>query len=216
MTTDLKAIMEHHQRHRQMLADPLLTGDLLLFAFALDEVLTYPAVRRRHRWFGENWVMAIEEMVCPPPDPRFKQERGWWVAKQVALDLPRYEIPVEHTHKCTVPVTRRSGDTTPCGASGVVGMLDRDPLTGVGQRGWACRGHQSIADSWRARINEWVANGKPSPPPNAGGNLERYYSGDWDALYRWAKPWKEPLRAGREATPPRPTLRLIQGEGATS
>ncbi|MGV9540882.1 hypothetical protein ACWDSF_06115 [Nocardia beijingensis] len=214
MSTDLKAIMERHERHRHMLADPRLTGDLLLFAFALDEVIAYPAVRSRHRWFGESWVGAVEEMVCPPPDPRFPRELGWWVAKVVGGDIPRYEIPDDRNRKCVVLVPRRSGKTTPCGGTGVTGMVDRDPLTGEGRRVWACKGHQTTASHWRARIKQWEANGKPSPAPNAGGNLERYYSGDWDALYRWAKPWKEPLRAEREAVippPPRPTLRLIEG-----
>jgi hypothetical protein len=215
VSTDIKAVMEHHARHRRILADPGFTGDLLLFAFALDEILTYPAVRVRRRWFSESWIAAVEEMVCPPPDPRFKREQGWWVAKVIGDDIPRYEFPADPTQKCVVPVLRRSGKTTLCGGSGAVGMVDRDPLTGEGRRAWACRGHQLTAETWRARIKEWEANGKPSPPPNAGGHLERYYNGDFDSLYAWAKPWKEPLRAERAAivpVPPRPTLRLIQGE----
>lgn len=208
-STDLKAIMRRDERRRRMLHDPDLTGDLLLLAFAMDEVLAVRKEQGRKRFRG-SWVEAIEDMVCREYPGRLA---GWWMKHQIAEDLPRYELADERGRKCSAPVLRRSGITDACGASGAVGLVDRDPLTGEGRRVWACKGHKAFAAECRARSKQWADNGKPTPPPNAGGVLERYYSGNWDALYRWAAPWKEPLRGGREATPPRPTLRLIQGEG---
>ncbi len=208
MSTDLKAIMERDERRRQMLNDPDLTGELLLFAFAVDEINARQAEQSRKRRSKRGWVAEVEEMVCPPRPGRAS---GWWVKERIGSDIPRYEFADAPGRKCVVPVTRRSGKTDACGGTGVVGVVDRDPLTGEGRRAWFCKGHKSFADACRARTAEWQRNGKPSPPPNAGGVLERYYGGDWDALYRWAKPWKEPLRGEREATPPRPVLRLIEG-----
>ncbi|WP_280448415.1 hypothetical protein [Nocardia brasiliensis] len=207
MSTDLKAILRRDERRRKMLHDPDLSGDLLLLALALDEVCDIRKDQGR-RWFRANWVEAIEDMVCRDYPGR---PTGWWVKHQIAEDMPRYEVAGGTGRKCNAPVLRRSGVTNACGATGSVGLTDRDPFTGEGVRVWACKAHKAFAAEVQARDRQWFENGRPSPPPNAGGVLERYFSGNWDALYRWAAPWKEPLRGGREATPPRPTLRLIQG-----
>lgn len=206
-STDLRAIMRRDERHRKMLNDPDLTGDLLLLAFALDEWLAIRKERGRKR-FHADWVETIEEMVCRSYPGR---QAGWWLKHQIAEDMPRYELAGAPGRKCSAPVLRRSGITNACGANGAVGLADRDPLTGEGRRVWACKAHKAFAAEVQARSKQWADNGKPSPPPNVGGVLERYYEGNWDALYRWAAPWREPLRGGREATPPRPTLRLIPG-----
>jgi len=208
VSTDLRALMERDGRRRLMLGDPDLTGDLLLFAFALDEVIFRKAERRAKRQFGESWVLAVEEMVCAPLDPQYKRDHGAWVKARIGGDIPRYEFLDEPGKKCVAPMVRREGT---CGAPGGLGVVDRDPVTGEGHRVWLCRRHEWLAEGFRARVAEWKRNGEPSPPPNAGGVLERYYAGDWDELYRWAHPWKKPMRGGREATPPRPKLRLIQG-----
>lgn len=212
MSVDLKAIMEGDERRRLMLSDPDLTGDLLLLAFALDEVITRKAERRTKRQFGESWVLAVEEMVCAPPDPRLNRGHGEWVKACIGDDLPRYEFVDEPGRPCVAPMVRREGR---CGAPGRLGVVDRDPVTGEGHRVWLCRRHEGLAGEFRARVAEWKRNSEPSPPPNAGGVLERYYSGDWDSLYQWARPFKKPMRGGREATPPRPRLRLIQGGDET-
>ena len=49
MGTGLAAIMRRDERHRKMLHDPDLTGDLLLFALALDEVIEVRKADGRRR-----------------------------------------------------------------------------------------------------------------------------------------------------------------------
>lgn len=204
MSTDLKAIMLRDERRRQMLNDPDLTGDLLLLALAMDEIIAVRKEQGRKRFQG-GWVAAVEEMVCRRYAGRIQ---GWWVKERIGSDTPRYEPEDKPGRGCVAPMVRRDGE---CGKPGTTSLVDRDPITGEGRRVYLCGRHKDLVGKFRAREQEWVRNGKPSPPPNAGGVLKRYYTWDWDAAYRWAKPWREPLEGGREATPPRPELRLIQG-----
>lgn len=203
MSTDLKAIMARDERRRQMLNDPDLTGNLLLLVLAMDEVITVRREQGRKRFKG-SWVTAIEEMVCRK---RSGWMQGWWVKNQIGDDVPRYEPQESSGRRCVAPMIRREGE---CGKTGSLGMTDRDPLTGEARRIWLCARHRGLQAQFDARVKEWQRNGRPSPPPNTGGVLRRYFVFD-DDLYRWAAPYREPMEGGREATPPRPKLRLIQG-----
>ncbi|MGW4720898.1 hypothetical protein, partial [Nocardia sp. NPDC004260] len=108
---------------------------------------------------------------------------------------------------CVAPMIRREGL---CGKSGSYGLADRDPLTGEGGLVWFCARHRHLGKAAEERTRQWAENGKPLPPANTGGVLKRYWDADWDHIYRWAS-GRDPMPGGREATPPRPKLRLIPG-----
>jgi len=100
-----------------------------------------------------------------------------------------------------------------CGKSAIVRGCERDPLTGEATPYAFCSRHRNHADDWRIQQNlkQWNDNGRPSPAPNAGGILRRYFDTDWDALYEWAAPYTKPLHGAKPPTLPKPTLRVIQG-----
>lgn len=108
---------------------------------------------------------------------------------------------------------RRDG---PCGKRATSVWLEHQPDTGAAQYVGFCKRHittereQQGIDSYDA----WVANGKPSPPPNAGGVLPRYFETDWAALYAWAAGQRADSTKQR-STPP-PTLIVINGGGHTT
>jgi hypothetical protein len=205
VSTDLKAIMRRDERRRRMLNDPDLTGDLLLFALALDEVIATRKGQGR-KTSGKNWTSAVTELARGT-----EGHLRYWAKHVVERDVPRYEPePAEYPWPCVAPMIRREGL---CGKQGARHLTDRDPDTGEARQIALCSRHRSLEAQFDAREKAWRANGKPLPPANTGGVLRRHFNADWDAIYRWAAPGREPMEGGREATPPRPTLRLIQGEG---
>lgn len=211
MATDLRAIMRRDERRRQMLNDPDLTGDTLLLALALDEVLLTQREERRRgqrRMARSRWIPEVQQLAKGDQHPR-----NWWVRYVIAEDIPRYE-PVHPTTPalaCPAPMIRREG---PCGKHGTNRLIDHDPVTGEAQWLGLCSRHRELQQTfYEKRRREWIANGAPVPPPNVGGVLERYYATDWDVLYQWAGPHRRPVKDRREPTPPRPRLRLIQGGG---
>ncbi|MFG1794225.1 hypothetical protein [Nocardia sp. NPDC049149] len=206
-STDLKAIMRRDERHRKMLNDPDLTGDLLLFALGLDEVIATRQAQGR-KTSGKSWMTAITRLVSGD-----EGYRRYWAKHVVERDVPRYEPSKSRGRGCIAPMIRREGL---CGQPGSTHVLDLDPMTGEGAEGYLCARHRGLEAKYLALKRQWHANGEPSPSANTGGVLRRYFNADWDGIYRWASPWREPLEGGREATPPRPTLRLIQGEGEVS
>ncbi len=199
----MKALMERDERRRQMLNDPDLTGDLLLFALALDEVILTRSEDGRRRKKPGHWVADVAALAVNV------QRQQYWGRKVLTDDVPRYEpVGQSHSMPCAAPMIRREGL---CGKHGTTRLIDRDPHTGEAKWIGLCarhRGHQAHFD---ARLKEWHVHGKPMPPANTGGVLRRYWDADWDHIYRWAAPHREPMEGGREATPPRPRLRLIQG-----
>jgi hypothetical protein len=204
VSTDLKAIMRRDERRRQMLNDPDLTGDLLLFALALEEVVWDRAERGRRK-AKRHWVRDVAALAYGENDAYHLK---YWGKKVIADDLPRYEVlRDEYYNPCVAPMIRREGL---CGKSGSTRLIDRDPLTGEGKWIALCSRHRGLEPKFRAREREWKTNGAPVPPANTGGVLRRYWQADWDQIYQWAS-GRTPMEGGREATPPRPKLRLIQG-----
>lgn len=204
MSTDLRAIMEHDERRRRMLNDPDLVADALLLALALDEVLA--SRKEAGRRLG-NWVDDVAELAWGPGE-----HRRDLVQRVIGNDVPRFE-PIRDTRAlaCIAPMIRREGL---CGKRGTWSTIDRDPETGEARWIGLCGRHRDLQAKFGSRRSAWLANGKPSPPPNVGGVLKRYFAADWDQVYRWAAPWRTPLDGAPEPTPPRPKLRLVRDDKA--
>jgi hypothetical protein len=204
MSTDLRAIMDRDERRRRMLNDPDLTGDALLLALALDEVL---ANRRETQRRLGSWVSDVAELAWgAKPDT----DDGYRVKDVIGRDVPRFE-PIRDTPgiPCAAPMIRREGL---CGKHGTWSTIDRDPESGEARWIGLCARHKELQAKYAARRSAWLANGKPSPPPNIGGVLKRYFKADWDDVYHWAAPWRTPLAGAPEPTPPRPKLRLVRDD----
>lgn len=208
-STDLKAIMRRDERRRGMLGDPDLTGDTLLLALALDEVIAIRLEQGKQR-IGQKWVREVTVLAHGPDSLGLRQN---WVKNTIADDVPRYEPEGGRGRAtCAEPMIRREG---PCGHSATVYFLDSDPETGASRWVGLCRRHRDQQRFYDERRAAWLANGKPTPPANIGGVLRRHFRLDWDSIYRWASPDRPPMDGGRAPTPRRPILRLVGEEPAT-
>lgn len=207
MATDLRAIMRRDQRRQRMIRDPDLTGDALLFALVLDENnTTAKDPRRRSFGQGTDWIDQVGALARGEL-PR-EAMRRFWVQQVIAKDVPRYE-PARgaESPSCVAPMVRREGL---CGKPSTRRLIDHDPQTGDAAWIGLCSRHRHWDAHYEKRRQEWIANGAPSPPPNVGGVLMRYFNADWEAVYRWAAPHLKPARGPDEPTPPRPQLRLVR------
>lgn len=204
---DIATGLELRRDVRVLMADPDLTGDLLLVALALCDYLYErrdgTGVKSAKR---TNWVQGIADRTGI---------RANYVPHVIGKDFPRYEPENWTDHAatlCRAPMVRRNG---PCGQRATMWTLDFDPKTGRRWRAGACTRHRATEmPAIDARRRAWIANGGPTPPHNAGGILARHFAGKWDDIYAWAAP-HEARRAtpgtGKAPTPPKPTLRLIVG-----
>ncbi|MFB8031297.1 hypothetical protein, partial [Streptomyces sp. NPDC055990] len=134
MSTDLKAIMQRDKRRRRMLNDPDLTGELLLFALALDEVIV--TRQEQGRKTLRNWVTETSVVAHGENASTYYQRH--WGKKVLNDDLPRYEPANKYTRACVAPMVRREGL---CGKSGSVGLMDHDPVTGEAKYVHFCNRH---------------------------------------------------------------------------
>ena len=179
---------------RQMLADEELRGNQLLLAIALAEAVT------SGNGAGSVWMPAVRESLGVSQD---------WIRWILAEDRPRYEPRIEYPLTCRGQMIRRPGL---CGQHATNRHWLVDVETGHREEGGACSRHsEQVYALVRANQLEWIAAGKPVPPGNRGGVLEKYFSADWDKIYRWASPrWERPP-GGMVRTDMRPLLRLIPG-----
>lgn len=206
MATDLRAIMDRDERMSKMLRDPDLTDDALLFALAtLEFIKCMQQPRHRRGWKKkQDWMLEVSIMAFG------ESKKDYRVKRVIREDIPRYEASGAACSGCVAPMIRREGL---CGKNTYTSWIDRDPLTGDARWvGYCTRhyGHDKDMEH-RRRLEEWRANGEPSPPPNRGGVLARHISADWPHLYEWAAPHMTPLEGGKEATQPRPVFELIRG-----
>lgn len=203
-TTDLKAIMREHQRFLDVCNDPDLDADQKLFCVLALTVIHDREVAGRKSFKHRSLFRAVADLSN-------QRNPNYWIREVIQKDIPRYEPPkVDYTQGCLAPMIRREGH---CGKPSVIRGVERDPLTGVGTPFAFCSRHRNHSDDWRIQQNrkQWFDNGQPSPGPNAGGVLRKYFASDWDVLYKWAAPYITPLQGEKPPTLPKPNLRLISG-----
>lgn len=202
-STDLKSIMRSHQLTVDICNDPDLDADAKLFALLATTIIYQRRAAGRKELKSRSMFRQIADMSG-------HDRPNYWIRLVIQKDIPRYEPPPHNHRGCLAPMIRRDG---PCGKNSIVHGYDRDPLTGEATPYAFCSRHRNHADDWRIKQNhkQWCENGQPSPPPNAGGVLRRYFSSDWDALYKWAAPYTTPLEGAKPPTLPKPTLSLIRG-----
>lgn len=203
MSTDLKAIMYSHGRVIEICMDPDLDGDQKLFAVLVMAVLY-------QRLKAKRAVLKSRSIFNEVAKLSQKRNPSYWIRDVIQKDIPRYDPPPYEDNGCLSPMIQREGI---CGKKAIVHGFDRDPLTGAATPYAFCTRHRNHADDWRIGQNrkQWIKNGKPSPPPNAGGALKKYFDTDWPGLYKWAAPYITPLDGPKEPTLPKPNLTLIRG-----
>lgn len=198
--------------------DPDLNSDGKLFAICslvfLDEKESSASARMAKR---NRWLQSVAVMGRGDGD---RDRSSYWVREVIRHDIPRYLGPLALAHHqgrhfpytCTAPMIRREG---PCGKPAHQHGDDYDPLTGEAVYWGYCTRHwgHDIRHQLDQRRKQWHANGEPSPPPNAGGVLKKYFDTDWPGLYEWAAPYLKPLEGAKEPVLPRPKLTLILGDG---
>jgi len=192
---DLTAALKLREQTDKMLADPDLTGDLLLVALVIT-ALTTEVGRTPTKWSG------------------VAERCGWSIGSLrhvVGRDVPRYEPPSNGYGLCTALMIRRAGL---CGKRSSESGYLIDPMTGV-QTPWGrCSRHSpdrvaqlAHSDAYR----QWRVQGEPRPPANTGGVLPRYFTTDWDQVWDWAAPYRTRAVGAKPIAPPKPVLRLILG-----
>lgn len=216
---DVAGAMATRDQLLAIATEPDLDGNGKLFAFCL---LAYLHERRRAGLRTADWIEEVGARMHPTTArPRPIMDPTHLVHRAIANDVPRYEIPrISITAlRCIAPKTRGPHAGQPCGnqACGQP-KLDHDPDTGAQRWIGYCRNHTHPSlDRWREhRYQQWIDNGKPSPPPTRGGILAKHFpTGHWSHYYAWASRYliPEPTEQAREH--PRPALTVITG-GAVS
>lgn len=224
---DLRGALDARDCLLRIAEDADLDQTAKLFAFCLLAYLASPERREKRRTGkGRSWTEAVGEMMFADREPpvssafageTYSADATWRVQRVIANDIPRYRVNHGRV-RCPVLKTRGKNIGKPCGKNATHYWVDRDPNTGEGTPEGYCSAHITTAARLRHsdRIKQWAANGKPSPPANAGGVLARHFSADWAKLYAWADPSVEPLPDGKPPTPPRPKLVLIRGGDESS
>lgn len=200
--------MRHARRVHAMTTDPDLTGDSLLLAICLSDILE----RRAHDKALHVRTKTASGMFREAAHLAIADADAWtfWLRRVLRKDTPRYEPNDDNHGQCSAPMIRREG---PCGKRTHRSWVDRDPVTGEATWTGYCTRHFTLDAelAHNTRISEWKANGQPTPAPNNGGILPRYFATNWAKWYRWASPSYEPTPDGKPAMPPRPVFRLIHG-----
>lgn len=198
---EVKFALRLHNLMIEISQDPDLDSNAKLFAYLVladiaigrSELASSEKLARRRPWMERVNTAAGSDYFC---------------RSVIRADVPRY-IGEPSTNACIAPMVRRDG---PCGKQTYKHVWIRDPETGRRTREYYCTRHWSLDHEKRSRDlhDAWEANGSPEPPANSGGVLRRHLSTNWDELYDWADPGRR-SEGGKEPTPPRPKLSLIQG-----
>jgi hypothetical protein len=192
------------RRLHRMLADPDLTGDLLLLGLAL-------AVAEDIEGRSVSKLSGLARQIWPRM--RSRDDVLWKLRHELQRDTRTYRPP-EMRGQCAAPMQRR---TTPCGRRFVVMGYHIDFATGERYEVAACSRHQ---DWYRSVDRLYELDRKqhpdiPMPCANSGGVLARHFTEiDWPKLWLWADPqWVE----HPETVPwPKPTLTLLVGDDTDS
>lgn len=186
---NLREALDATRTIRAMLADPDLTGDLLLVGMTIVYRRTWAEVCRALDWNAVHLRVVLRR------------------------DVPSYTPSMDPVY-CQAPMIRREH----CGKPVRMRCWLLDPLTGTrAPAGWCARhqGHQDVVEAQRRQLySQWVANGSPVPAFNTGGVLARHLPAKWDEIYRWVCPgWEDrpaPVRPKlyvvRDTTPDMPLL----------
>ena len=191
--------IDQHRAIQDLFTDPDLTDRLLLIAIAFRTRVIGKRFTKAHTWLDE-----LAEVTGLRP---------LTIQLAIGRDVPRYQPPSPGFDAlCDAPMIRRAG---PCGQRASRHGSDIDPTTGEEHPIGRCSRHDDRS-VWLARdahLKEWIANGKPRPPHNAGGLLARHFpSDDWPKVYAWAAPHIEQTPGeGKPPTPRPPKLTLIRG-----
>lgn len=218
------ALREHQQTVTDLLADPDITGDLLLVGLWLARatLLRQPEPTSES---GDGWQLSdIAADLYPlrssrsmyglgPDTPPTTGPDVWKVAATLKDDIRRYDWRNDQPAwngrvvPCAGPMVRRAV----CGKSATVWGLLTDPGSGRRRILGACRAHhgwwqQQTADN-RTACNAVTV---PRPPANAGGRLARHIRLDWEAMWRGLDPeWVAPPEMDTWA---RPKLTVLVGD----
>lgn len=195
-----------------------LDPDAKLFSLCL---LAFLADQHRAGHRGGDWAAAVGAMMSQRGIDRSVQDSVSLCRSIIAKDIPRYEVPALGSERlrCAAPRARGRRAGMPCGnPTAGAHFIDYDPVTGEGTWIAYCgkHSHPALDEQRRLRYRAWVDNGRPTPAPNTGGLLPRYFHADWSAVYRWADPERRPAPRWHPPGPPRPHLTLISGGLARS
>lgn len=203
---DWKDTKLHHELYvsgsRELFDEPDLAGDLLLIALAMLYHLTIDRVdepKTPARVIGRvgpdnvvrrvNWVRDACWRIWPDePEDRF-----WGHLKRIIMaDTPRY-VPTTLRDEAVCMSMLERNPTKACPHKPTVRQMTPNPQTGETDLVGSCSNptHLSLFNRTTRRNRDlFEENGRPKPPNNAGGVLERTFPDnweiDWPALYTWA------------------------------
>ncbi|MEU7170343.1 hypothetical protein ABZ949_02480 [Micromonospora tulbaghiae] len=221
------ALRAHHRCTEQMIADPELTGDLLLIGMWLSRAthLTLPAPAEEEggtsRWTLDDIARDLFPLQTNPgmyfagewTSPQTTGPDVWRVVELLKNDIRRYDPAADRPGPawarvpCSGPMVRRPV----CGQPGQTWRYFTIPETGRKQVKGACRKHHDwFMAEWKANVAAVNAATVPVPPANVGGRLARHLPDiDWPALWVGLDPaWVAPPEVETSA---RPRLRLVVG-----
>ncbi|MER7331639.1 MULTISPECIES: hypothetical protein [unclassified Micromonospora] len=211
------ALREYNRVTAALMADPEITGNLLLLGLWLARatILKDPP-EGENGWNAADAARSLFPLSSRPAmggfGVRHEQTTGpntWRVSGLLKEDIRRYDFRAEPGYSaqrtpCGAPTPRKLA----CGKPESIGSLFTDPETGRRHAVGACRQHANwYWEQQRANQEACAAVEVPQPPANTGGRLARHIRLDWQKLWSTLDPdWTPPPEV--EAWE-RPNLRLF-------